>query len=378
MNKAETLEIKKQFTPDRCTIDHICGCLVDHEKNKRLVFKKAFDSLPEEEMLKYLDIFQHTLAGTFGKNLISLEFPIDQEQAGGTQDFLLTLRNSKLEDDELVDEFYEKIIANYVNGENYFIILIHAVYDIPGVTSDGIMMEDASDNVYDYMLCSICPLKLSKAGLGYNESQNVIEERFRDWVVEGPIKGFLFPAFIERNTDIHNMLYFTKKPEDLQPEFVEAMFGGRAPISAPEQKDIFDAVVQNTIGEDADYDIMKNIHDNLNDMIEDHEDDPEPLELTKKDVKQLLHDSGVSDERLDYFEENYVKCAGDEDYPLLASNIANTKKFDIETPDVVIKVKPDRTDLVESRIVDGRQCLVIAVDDHIEVNGINVRTFMNK
>ncbi len=149
-------------------------------------------------------------------------------------------------------------------------------------------------------------------------------------------------------------------------------------MSAPEQKDIFDAVVQNTIGEDADYDIMKNVHDNLNQMIEDHSEDPEPLELMKKDVKQLLQDSGVSEERLGYFDENYTKCAGDEDFPLLASNIANTKKFDIETPDVVIKVKPDRTDLVESRIVDGRQCLVIAVDDHIEVNGINVRTFMNK
>ena len=174
------------------------------------------------------------------------------------------------------------------------------------------------------------------------------------------------------------MLYFTKKPDDLQPEFVEAMFGGRAPISAPEQRDLFDAVVQNTIGEDADYDIMRNIHDNLNEMIENHEGDSEPLELKKDDVKQLLHDSGVSEERLGYFEENYTKCAGDEDFPLLASNIANTKKFDIETPDVVIKVKPDRTDLVESKIIDGRQCLVIEVDDHIEVNGINVRTFMNK
>lgn len=378
MNKAETLEIKKQFTPDRCTIDHICGCLVDHEKNKRLTFKKAFDSLPEEEIFKYLDIFQHTLAGTFGKNLISLEFPLDQEKAGGTQDFLLTLRNSKLEEDELVDECYDKIIANYVNGENYLILLIHAVYDIPGITNDGIMMEDASENVYDYMLCSICPVKLSKAGLGYNESKNVIEERFRDWVVDGPTKGFLFPAFIERNTDIHNMLYFTKKPDDLQPEFVEAMFGGRAPISAVEQKDIFDAVVQNTIGEDADYDIMKNIHDNLHDMIEDHAEDLEPLELKKEDVKQLLSDSGVPKERLDYFDDNYEKCAGEEDVPLLASNIASTKKFDIEAPYVVIKVDADRTDLVESKIVDGRQCLVIAVDDHIEVNGINVRTFMNK
>ena len=329
-------------------------------------------------MFKYLDIFQHTLAGTFGKNLISLEFPLDQEQPGGTQDFLLTLRNSQLQDDELVDEFYDKIIANYVNGENYYIILIHAAYDIPGITSDGIEMEDASENVYDYILCSICPVKLSKAGLGYNERTNVIEERFRDWIVDGPTKGFLFPAFIERDTDIHNMLYFTKKPDDLQPEFIETMFGGRAPLAAPEQKGIFDTVVQNTIGENADYDIMKNIHDNLNDMIEDHADDAEPLELKKNDVKQLLHDSGVSDERLDYFDETYTKCAGDEDYPLLASNIANTKKFDIETPNVVIKVKPDRTDLVESKIVDGRQCLVIAVDDHIEVNGINVRTFMDR
>ncbi len=378
MNKAETLEIKKQFTPDRCTIDHICGCYVDHEKNKKLTFRKAFGQLPDEEMYKYLDIFQHTLAGTFGKNLISLEFPLDQEQPGGTQDFLLTLRNSQLQDDELVDEFYDKIIANYVNGENYYIILIHAAYDIPGITSDGIEMEDASENVYDYILCSICPVKLSKAGLGYNERTNVIEERFRDWIVDGPTKGFLFPAFIERDTDIHNMLYFTKKPDDLQPEFIEAMFGGRAPLAAPEQKGIFDTVVQNTIGENADYDIMKNIHDNLNDMIEDHADDAEPLELKKNDVKQLLHDSGVSDERLDYFDETYTKCAGDGDYPLLASNIANTKKFDIETPNVVIKVKPDRTDLVESKIVDGRQCLVIAVDDHIEVNGINVRTFMDR
>jgi hypothetical protein len=378
MNKAETLEIKKQFTPDRCTIDNICGCYVDFEKNKRLTFRKAFGSIPEEEMFKYLDIFQHSLAGTFGKNLISLEFPLDQEEPGGTQDFLLKLRDSKLSEDALLDEFYDKVIANLVYGENYYIILIHAVYDVPGMTKDGIEMEDASDNIYDYMLCSICPVELSKAGLGYNVEDNIIEERKRDWVVGAPMKGFLFPAFIDRSADIHNMLYYTKKPDDLQPEFIEALFGGRAPISAPDQKEIFDAVIQNTIGEDADYDIMRNIHDNLNDMIEDHEGDDEPLELTRKDVKQLLSDSGVSEERLGFFDDTYVKCAGDEDYPLLASNIANTKKFELETPDVVIKVKPDRTDLVETRIVDGRQCLVIAVDDHIEVNGINVRTFMNK
>lgn len=379
MNKAETLEIKKQFNLDRCTIDHICGCYVDHEKNKRLVTKSAFGSIPEEEMFKYLDIFAHTLTGTFGKNLISLEFPLEQEAVGGTQEFLLALRDSHLEDDALIDQFYDKIIANYVNGENYYIILVHAIYDIPGMASDGTTMDDASENIYDYILCSICPVKLSKAALGYNESKNVIEDRFRDWVVDGPTKGFLFPAFIERNADIHNMLYFTKKPEDIQPEFIQAMFGGRAPMSAPEQKDIFNTIVADTVGDEGDYDIMRNIHENLQTMIDDHEGDPEPLELGRKDVEHLLADSGVSEDKMQYFKKNYDNIVGEnEDYPLLASNIANTKKFDIETPDVVIKVKPDRADLVETKIIDGRQCLVIAVDDHIEVNGINVRTILNK
>ncbi len=329
-------------------------------------------------MFKYLDIFKHTLSGVFGKSLINLEFPIDQEAEGGTQEFLLRLRDSHLEDDSLVEEFYDKIIANYVNPENYYIILVHAIYDIPGVTKDGIEMEDASDNIYDYVLCSICPVELSKAGLGYNEKTNEIEERFRDWVVDGPSKGFLFPAFIDRNTDIHNMLYFTKKPDDLQPEFVEALFGGRSPMSAPDQKNLFMELVQETIGEEADYDVMRNVHENLNSMLEDHEDDDEPFELGREDVKHLLIDSGVPKERMDYYEQNYDNIISEDEHPFLGTNIANTRKFDIKAPSVEIKVAPDRTDLVETRIIDGRQCIVIAVDDHVEVNGISVRTFMNK
>ncbi len=378
MNKAEIAEIKKQFTPDRITIDKICGCYVNHEKEIVTVSKEAFLSLPEEEMFKYLDIFRHTLTGTLGKNLISLEFPLDQEEEGGTQEFLLRLRDSGLEDDELINEFYEKIIANYINAENYYIILIHANYDVPGITNDGIEMEDASDKVYEYILCSICPVKLSKGGLGYLEDKNVIGERYRDWVVDAPAKGFLFPAFIDRDADIHNMLYFTKKPDDLQPEFVEALFGGQAPLSAPDQKDTFDAILTDTVGEGGgDYDVMRNIHENLSQMIEDHEGDEEPLTLHKEDVKHLLQDSGVSEDKMMYFDKNYDKCTDNEDYPLLATNIAETRRFNIETPDVVIKVKPDRSDLVESKIIDGQQCLVIRVDDHIEVNGINVRTLLN-
>ena len=373
MNKKEILEIRKQFTPANCAITRICGCYVDHEKTKKMESKEAFLSLPEEEAFKYFDIFKKTLSGTVGKNILNLEFPLNEEVQGGTQEFLLKLRNSRLEDDMLLEEFYDKVIATYEYAENYYIILIHAMYDIPGKSSDGMEMFDASDEVYEYLLMSICPVSLSKAGLSYNAEDNRIQDRIRDWIVDVPSKGFLFPAFNDRGTDLHSVLYYTKKSEDLQPELISQLLGAKMPMSADTQREIFQMIIENTLGEDGDYETVRNIHETLNELIEEHKEEPEPLSLDKTEVKKIVEKSGVDGEKMENFDHNFETNAGEKS-SLLASNIAETKKFNIETPDVVIKVNPERADLVETRIIDGRQCLVIPVDDHIEVNGINVRT----
>ena len=377
MNKKEVLEIRKQFTPANCAITRIAGCYVDHEKNKKMESKSAFLSLPEEEAFKYFDIFKKTLSGTMGKNMLNMEFPIDQEMPGGTQEFLMKLKASKLEDDMLLEEFYDKVIATYEYAENYYIILIHAMYDVPGRSSDNLEMFDASDEVYEYLVCSICPVSLSKAGLSYNAESNCIQDRIRDWVVDMPDKGFLFPAFNDRSTDIHGVLYYTKKSEDLQPELIEQLLGARMPMSANTQKETFQMLIEDTLGEDGDYETIRNIHDTLNDMIEEHKEEPEPLQLDKTDVRKVFEKSGVSSEKMESFDQNYEETAG-EKTSLLATNITETKKFQIETPDIVIKVNPERADLIETRVIDGRQCLVIAVDNHIEVNGVNVRTLKRK
>ena len=377
MNKKEVLEIRKQFTPANCAITRIAGCYVDHEKNKKMESKSAFLSLPEEEAFKYFDFFKKTLSGTMGKNMLNMEFPIDQEMPGGTQEFLMKLKASKLEDDMLLEEFYDKVIATYEYAENYYIILIHAMYDVPGRSSDNLEMFDASDEVYEYLVCSICPVSLSKAGLSYNAESNCIQDRIRDWVVDMPDKGFLFPAFNDRSTDIHGVLYYTKKSEDLQPELIEQLLGARMPMSANTQKETFQMLIEDTLGEDGDYETIRNIHDTLNDMIEEHKEEQEPLQLDKTDVRKVFEKSGVSSEKMECFDQNYEETAG-EKTSLLATNITETKKFQIETPDIVIKVNPERADLIETRVIDGRQCLVIAVDDHIEVNGVNVRTLKRK
>ncbi len=376
MIKKEISEIKRQFTPSGCSISRICGCYVDGEKNKKTEFKEAFLSLPEEDMFKYFEILRKSLSGTIGKNLITLDFPLEAEKEGGTQEFLLRLRNSRLQDDELLDSFYDRVIDIYEYTGNYLILLIHDAYDIPGRTSDGLDMEDASDEVYSYILCCICPVDLSKPGLSYNELQNTFQNRTRDWVVGMPDLGFLFPAFHDRSTDIHSSLYYSKNANDLHEPFIERLFGCPLPLAADFQKETFQAIIEETLGDACDYDTVKTIHENLNEMLEEHKDAPEPLILDKYQVKALLESSGVEEEQLQDFDKNFDEAAG-EKASIYATNIANPRAFEVKTPDVIVKVNPERTDLIETREIGGRQCLVIAVDGGVEVNGILVQPCLN-
>lgn len=372
MTKQEISELKKLLTQKNCSITRICGCYVDGEKNKKTELKQAFLALPEEEMFKYFEILRKTLSGTLGKNLLQLEFPLQSEEAGGTQEFLLRLRDSKLKDDALLEEFYDKIIENYEFVGNYLILVVHDIYDVPGKTSDGIDMEDASDEIYEYILACICPVELSKPGLSYDALENTFRNRVRDWVVGLPDTGFLFPAFTDRSADIHSMLYYSKDPEELQEGFADRLFGCPLPLSAGVQMETFHTLIEDALGEDCDIEVVKNIHDKLTEMAEEHKEEPEPLMLAKNEMKSILADSGVSNEKLDAFDRRYDETAG-ESTAMFAGNVMNTRTFEVKTPDVVIKVSPDRTDLIETRSINGRECLVIALDGGVVVNGITVR-----
>ena len=373
MNKKEISEIKKLFTPARCAITRICGCYVDADKNKRTELKEAFLSLPEEESFKYFTIFKKTLSGGLGKNLINMEFPLAAEAQGGTQEFLLRLRDSGLKDEALLEEFYDRVIEHYDYGENYYIILIHCAYDIPSKATDGTEMFDASDYVYEFILCSICPVKLSKEGLCYNSVTNTIENRIRDWLVEAPSLGFLFPAFNDRNTDIHSLLYYAKNGEELKEQLIGELLGCRIPMSAKTQKEAFQAIVEETLGENCDFEAVMGIHESLNEILEQAEEGPEPVTLDKRQVKQLLEENGAQPEQLLELENNYPRDEKDREESFLASNVAASRNLEIKTPDVSIKVAPDKAALVETRLIDGRCCIVIEAGEHVEINGIAVR-----
>ena len=372
MRKQEISEIKKLFTARNCSITRICGCYVDGEKNKKTELKQAFLALPEEEMFKYFEILRKSLSGSIGKNLLNLDFPLESENRGGTQEFLLRLRDSRLKDDALMEQFYDRIIESYEYVGNYLILLIHDAYDVPGRTKDGVEMEDSSEEVYDYILACICPVDLSKTGLSYNAVENTFQNRLRDWVVGMPDTAFLFPAFNDRSADIHSTLYYSKNAADLKDDFIDKVLGCSIPLPADCQKEAFQALVEEVLGDNCSVETIKNIHEELTEIVQEHKEDPEPVVLDKNEVKTIFSSSGVANDRMEVFDQCFDDTVG-QDTRLMLSNIYNNRSFEVKTPDMTVKVNPERTDLVATKVIDGRRCLVIELNGTVEVNGVAVK-----
>ena len=369
MNKKEVSEIKGLFKRGRGAIDRICGCLIDGEQEIRMTFSDSFLSLSQEEIDKYFEIFKKTLSGSLGKNLHTLDYTLDQELSGEGHRRLMQLKTTGLKDQDVLDEFYKSVAENYHYGESYYVVLIHCNYDVPGRGSDNLEMDDASEEVYEFVLCCICPVKLSEAGLCYNAQAGHIEERLRDQWIEPPINAFLFPAFDDRSTNIHSLLYYTKNTEELHEDFINDCIGSPAPMSFKTQKAVFQEIVEKTVGEVCSYDTVCQIQQNLAEMIEENKQDPEPLKLQRLGVKKLLQNSGVSAEHLANFNSIYNELVGKEmQMSLQASNLVK-KTISISVPDATINIDPQRTDLLQPRRVDGRNCIVIPLDDELEVNG---------
>lgn len=373
MVKPELNELKKQFTPKNCSISRICGCYVDGEKNIKTTFSESFLALPELETFKYFEILRKSVSGTIGKNALNLEFPNDQEEDGGTQDFLLKLRNSKLKDEALLSQFYDMVINYYDYVGNYLILLITDTYDVPVKTTDGII-NDESDSVFDYILCAICHVNLSKPGLSYDAVANEFHNRVQDWVVDLPEAAFLFPAFNDRSADIHNCMYYIKNSEEMHDDFVTGVLGCSLTLTAKTQKAAFQALIEETLGDENNYEIVQNIHENLTEMETEHKNKEiaEPLKVDKKEVKNLFERSGVDEEKMQVFDKLYDAAAG-EKTEFFVSNLHNSKSYEVKTPDVVVKVNPERSDLVKTQVIDGIKYLLIEVTDQVEVNGVEVR-----
>lgn len=417
MNKKDILELKRRFKKDACTFTRLCGCYVDADRNKVTTFGETFLNLEDEEFHKYLELAKKVMSGTIGNNILELEFPTAEEAPGGRQQFLLGLRESALKSDELMEAFYDLVIDSYSYVGNYLILIFHDAYDVMTKTSDNNKLDE-SEEVYEYLLCAICPVSLTKPGLGYREDENRIGPRIRDWVVGVPDTGFVFPAFTDRSSDIHSVMFYTRDTKNPHAEFMESGLGCDPKLTATEKKLTFQSIVKEVIGEDEEESeaLFLDIQENLNNMIpvtEDEAAEPEPIIVTPNAIAEVLTESGVSEEQAAVIEKTYENVFGEEppeaehlvDPKLVEANGRRKEKIElveqvnslkqqleeirtlpvsdskdgeddapaVKTYDVILRVKPEKVGQIHSEIIGGKKCLVIPMDEdeHAAVNGVN-------
>ena len=369
----EISEIRRHLRRDRSNMTAIYGCYVNDNKEIISEFRQSTGIMPENESDKYFALLRRTLSGTIGRNLIDITFKTSQVASSPEHKLLMDLRESKLADEELRHSLYQKIMDSVVIEGNYLILLGFDTYDVPFKSKDDSFQKDNSDESYSYILCSICPVKQTKANLHYVPEEKTFHDGAMNQMVGAPALGFLFPAFDNRSTNIYNALYYTHDVKVGQDALIEALFHTPVPQPAEEQKKTFEALLTTSLGEECSMDVVQTVHDQLRERIALHKEAkvPEPLMIAKADVKEVLAACGVSEEHLSKFSVDYDEAFGFE-ADLHPRNIIDEKQFQVKTPDVVIKVDPTRTDLVETRVIGGVKYIMICADEAVEVNGVNI------
>lgn len=410
MNRKDTLELKRRMKKGECTFTKMRGCYVDSHKEIIVNINETFLNLADDEFYKYLEIAKKTLSGTIGNNLLELEFNPEEENPGGRQNFLLGLRDSKLKNDALADRLFELIIENYDYDGNYLILLYHDAYDVIVKTNDNNKLDE-SEEVYDYLICSICPVELTKAALGYREDEHRIGPRIRDWVVSMPENGFVFPAFTDRSSDIHSLMFYTKTPKEPHTDFAEKTFGCKIKRTASEEKTAFSSIIKNIAAEDDSDDIVIGIHQALSEIAAEQDTSlsTEPVLLDSRTIENMRTNGFLSQEIADKIEKACEEEFGEE--PPVIDNIVDTKvlenyakkqreaelqkevtelkskleaaeskssddtlPWDLEDgkENIILNVSAEKAEEIETKIIDGRRFIVIPIegDETAVINGV--------
>ena len=366
-------ELRRHLRRDRSNMTNLYGCYVNDHKEIISQFEQSLGMMPENEAEKYFALLKRTLSGTIGKNLIDISFKTAQVADSPEHKLLMGLRDSRCKDEQLRDQLCKKIIDTVTFDGNYLILMAGETYDVPFKSKDDSFRKDESEESYTFFICAVCPVKQTKANLHYVAEEKMFHDGAMNQLVSAPTLGFLFPAFDGRSTNIYNALMYSKDVKDGHEAFVESVFNINPPKCPADQKASFEALLTTSLGEACSMDVVQSVHNEIRERIEMHKEAKvaEPLMISKEDVKSVLTQCGVPEANVAKFSVDYDEAFGFE-ADLHPKNVIDNRKFEIKTPDVIIKVAPDRSDLIETRVIGGVKYIMICADEAVEVNGVNI------
>lgn len=371
MTDKELAEIRRRYKSDKTSISRVRGCYVNDKNEIVAEFDQSLGLMSEDEIEFILGLLKKSISGANGKNIFDVAFTNQQVVDGAEHNRLMKLRDTAIASDEDVHALYESIISSTHFDAGYLILLAYDKYDVYSYAGDGSRRED-SDTVFSYIICSVCPMKLTRAALGYNANENAFRTIASNAVIAAPSSGLCSrPLIIAARTSTTPSA--TQRTSRRAARHLQARFSAAPRPCRPQSRSTFDSVLREAVGEECSYEVVSGVRDLVCDIIEEQKENKveEPLMITRSVMHDLLGKCNVPEEKIETFEQRYVEEFG-EHARLCPGNVISTKRLEVKTPEVVVKVSPDRSDLVETRTIDGVKYILIRAETGVEVNGVDV------
>lgn len=373
MNKKEINEIKKNFSDD-CgffTVNRVITAFVDAEKNIKCKTNQLYSIIPQDESELIMANLKKVLSGRIGANLLEYSFPRDAYLEGGSQQFLYKVLKSRFNDEETVDEFLNAVTEKVEYISTYSVFAAHCTYSVFNKNKSGDLDEEAESD-YSFIITAVCPVNLRIDGLIYDETSNSIAKKEgSDRIVEFPTDGFLYPLFNDRSADVNGVMYYTKNAKKPNTSFIEEFLGCEFVMTGQSEKETFHSILNNVCGEELDYDLITTVNEKIQTIIDQNAHETEVTTIDNNKLSSILWEAGVSQEKLENLPKVYDKHMGDK--PMTAVNLVD-KKTVLTVPSITVNIGKDAVGKVKTQVIDGRRCLVIALDDpEISINGLETK-----
>lgn len=364
MDKSGVTEIRKLYRKkDDCYIKQIAYGYIGANKELLCRKRQLFMNMEEMGQHKFLELIRKGMGGSIGKN-IETRTIADSEK----RKVLQAIIGDNLQNEKLIENFYEEIAGIYPECENILVILITNTYDIPARGNDGHKNLEDSDEVYDFMQCFVCPVSLEEPGLQYNEKESRFEQKDTRWCVGQPYGSFLYPSFEERSADEEKVTIFMKKQGNPFTQILPELLDIDNDFGIMEQQEALQEVIETAVESRPDkVKIVQTIQEKVIEKMESLDNQV----LTKEILSAVLEESGIKEENVEEAIACFDENVGDKELqPLLMIK----KDLQIKFPDGVVKVNAAMKEQIETAVINGKKCLVISIEDGepVEVNGVRV------
>ncbi len=372
MNEKEVAEIRRRFNPQKTNITSVHGCYVNENREIVAEFNQPLAALTQDETESMLALLKKLLSGGLDRNLIDIEFSNEQVLNGEEHKRLLKLRDSALCDELELKVLFSDIIDTVRVESAYLILAAADNYDVFTYREDGKKDEDSTE-LFKYFLCGVFPVKMTKPQLSFAAFDNTFKNIVANSVITAPLLGFMFPAFDDRAANIYNTLFYTKDSAANNSEIIDRLFKAEPPMPAAEQRETFNSLLNGVTNDENNLEIIKNIQDEIVGMIAEHKEsrEREPLAVSRDDICDILRSSDMADEKIETFKAGFDESFG-EKARINPQNLVETKRLELTGADISIKINPERSELVETRVIDGVKYILIRADEEIEVNGVPI------